>query len=204
MRTTIVDSELDTFDDKQAAFADMAQKNRRQLLWVAARITSSREEAEDIVQESLLRALRALPRFRGESQMTTWLHAIVRNMALEYLRRRKGRILLSLEPFHVGDVEMPAPELPDPGESPEDYCVRIDLENLLRAAIVDLTPLERVAIKRCIVEELPYRSGASELSISVGALKSTIFRGKRRLKATIGRRTHGERPPFADLPQCAY
>ena len=84
-------------DDKVAAFVVTAEHSREQLLWLAQRMTRDRSEAEDIVQEALLKAFRYLPRFRGESQMRTWLGVIVKNTGLEWLRERKGRVYLSLE-----------------------------------------------------------------------------------------------------------
>src|SRR5579863_7130839 len=118
----VLESAAGCSSDKLATFVEMAQKHRVRLLWVARRMTKSHEEAEDIVQDALLKAFRALPQFRGDSRMDTWLHAIVRNMALAHLRSRKGRIELPLEPFGIEGDDLPVHEVPDPGESPEEYC----------------------------------------------------------------------------------
>jgi hypothetical protein len=66
-------------DATLAAFVQMAKDRRQKLLWIAQRITRNRDEAEDIVQEALMRAFKNLPQFRGESQMATWLGVIVLN-----------------------------------------------------------------------------------------------------------------------------
>lgn len=204
MTMTVAESAAGCSADKLATFVEMAQKNRARLLWVAWRITNSREEAEDIVQEALLRAFSALPRFRGDSRMGTWLHAIVRNMALLYLRNRKGRIELPLEPFHMGDEDVPLHEFPDSGESPEEYCERRELENVLRSAMSELTSPGRVALQMCIVEELPYRLVASDLNVSIGTLKSRVFHGKRMLKRAVYRRTRLEDNTIATLPIASF
>jgi RNA polymerase sigma factor (sigma-70 family) len=88
--STNFESAMDNSQDQLATFLDIAQKHRARLLFLAWRITSRREEAEDIVQEALLKAFRALPRFRGDSRMDTWLHTIVRHAALESLGNRRA------------------------------------------------------------------------------------------------------------------
>ncbi len=174
--------------DRMATFVEVAQKNRVRLLWVAWRMTKSREEAEDVVQDALLRAYMALPRFRGDSRMDTWLHAIVRNVALVHLRSRKGRIELSLEPFGMEGEDISVFEHPDPGENPEEHCGRTEREKMLRSSMKDMTSAGRVALQMCVLEELPYREAASELNVSLGTLKSRVFHGKRMLKRAVCRR----------------
>jgi len=185
--------------DKVAAFAEAAQKHRAKLMLLAWRVTSRREEAEDIVQDALLKAFRALPRFRGDSRMDTWLYTIVRNAALEYLRHRKGRIELPLEPFRPEDDDIVAYEFPDPGKTPEEYCERTELRSLLHSAMRDLTSRSRLAIQMCIFQELPCRLVASGLDVSVATVKTRVFHGKRMLKRAVYRRTHPAKDSTGDL-----
>jgi len=186
--STNVESAIGDSSDKLATFLEIAQEHRARLMRVAWRMTSSSEEAEDIVQEALLRAFRSLPTFRGDSRMSTWLHRIVRNATLEYLRNRKGRVELPLEPFHMGNEDAFAHELPDLHENPEEYCERRELENVLRSAMNELTAPKRTAMQMCIAEELPYRLVANNLNVSIGTLKSRVFAGKRMLKSAVYRR----------------
>jgi len=72
-------------------FLRTTEERRTQLLQVARRITNGGEDAEDILQEAFPKAYKALPNFRGDSSMSTWLTAIVRNTAREYLRERRRR-----------------------------------------------------------------------------------------------------------------
>ncbi|MGO9776953.1 MAG: RNA polymerase sigma factor [Terracidiphilus sp.] len=77
MRVACIQSDPAVREGKFETFLQLAEQRRAQLLWYARRITNNREEAEDIVQEALLRAFKNLSRFRGESQMGTWLCVIV-------------------------------------------------------------------------------------------------------------------------------
>lgn len=191
MSTTITDFEPETCNsaDRLATFVEVAKKHRAKLLSLARRMTSRREEAEDIVQEALLKAFRALPRFRGDSRMDTWLHAIVRNAALDYLRDRKGEVELPLEPFQTAGEGISRFEFADPGRSPEECYERIELNRMLDSAMNDVTSLNRVAMQMCVFEELPHRSVANDLKVSVATLKSRVFHGKRMLKKAVSRRT---------------
>jgi RNA polymerase sigma-70 factor (ECF subfamily) len=66
-------------------FEQVAERRRGQFLWMAQRMTNNREEAEEIVQDALLKEFRSIPQFRCESKMDTWLCVIVRNTGLEWL-----------------------------------------------------------------------------------------------------------------------
>ena len=90
-----------------------SQERRAQLLWDVQRVTKSSEEAEDIVQEALLRAWRSLQQFRGDAQISTWLRAIVRNTAREWLRNRGSRVNVPIGVMHADEDEFPVLELMD-------------------------------------------------------------------------------------------
>jgi len=175
--------------ERLAAFIETARQHRSKLLLLARRMTSCHDEAEDIVQEALLKAFRALPRFRGDSRMDTWLHAIVRNVALDYLRDRKSGFELPLEPFQMDHNDTPVIEFTDPGRTPEESYQRNELERMFDSAMNDVTSLNRIAVRMCVLEGLPHRLVANDLNVSVAALKSRVFHGKRMLKRAVFRRT---------------
>lgn len=190
--STNIESAIGNPADKLATFIETAKKQRPKLLLLAWRITSRREDAEDIVQEALLRAFRALPRFRGDSRMGTWLHVIVHNAALEYLRSRRGTVELPLEPLHAENEDSFRPEFPDPAKTPEEFCERRELVEVLHSSLKEVTSLNRSAIQMCILQELPLSSVASDLNVSKGTLKSRVFHGKRMLKTAVRRRMRQE------------
>jgi len=170
-------------------FTEVAEQCRAQLLWQARRMTNSREEAEDIVQEALLKAFKNLPRFRGESQMGTWLTVIVLNTGREWLRRRKGRIDLSLEQARNRDDDTFILDLPDPGRNPEQWCERGEMDNILLSEIDKLNSVCKGAIQLCAIEQLSHQEIADMLGINVFTIKSRVFHGKRMLRRAIRERT---------------
>jgi RNA polymerase sigma-70 factor (ECF subfamily) len=172
-------------DGNLAKFTQVAEKHRAQLLWLAQRITPQREEAEDIVQEALLKAFRSLAQFRGDSQMSTWLRAIVQNTARDWLRNQKGRVQLPLEQTRTEDGTTVALDFPHPGESPEERCEREEIERILRREIKKLNSVSQRALQMCVLEELSHRAAAHALNISVITVKSRVFSGKQRLKRAV-------------------
>lgn len=168
-----------------AQFVDAAERYRPKLIWLAATVTSRREDAEDIVQQALMNAYRKLSGFRGDSHMRTWLTAIVQNTAREYLRKQRGRTFIPLEcsPHPDGDSE--DLDLPDKSMNPEEYYECCERESLVTNAIGGMGPRSREVLEMCVVEELPYLQVATVLGISLSTVKSRMFRCRRDLKMAV-------------------
>lgn len=181
--------------DRAARDADLlaiaSEERRAQLLWDVQRVTKSSEDAEDIVQEALLRAWRSLQQFRGDAQLSTWLRAIVRNTAREWLRNRGSRITVPIGGQRPEEDEFPMLELMDTRPDPEETCARHEMERLLRAEIQGLTMISRRAIELCALEEASLREAASALNVNVVTVKSRLFRGRQLLQRGLCERTGG-------------
>ncbi len=189
MNTSMVSTELESAPAVSEAqidtFVEAAEQQRAQLLWLVRRITPHREEAEDIVQEALLKAFRNLAQFRGDAQMSTWLRAIVQNTARDWLRNRKGRMYLPLEQTHPADGNTIVFDPPHPAESPEERCAREEMEWLLRSEIGKLNPASRRALQLCVLDELSHRAAANSLNVSLITIKSRVYSGKQKLKRAL-------------------
>lgn len=168
-----------------------SQQRRSQLLWDAQRLTNSPEEAEEVVQESLLKAWRNLQQFRGDAQIGTWLRAIVRNTAREWLRNRGHRVQVQLDVLREYEDDDPIADLADTRPNPEELCQRREMEEILHSEIQTLNLLSRQAIELCALEEQPLQDAARALDIGMVAIKSRLFRGRRALERGICQRTGG-------------
>ena len=169
-------------------FLETAERRRPQLLRMARRLTNSNEDAEDIVQEALMKAYKALTKFRGESQMSSWLGAIVQNTAHEHLRSRRNRVFVSIEYLSKQDNEVMEIDLPDPGKNPEQEWQSREMEGILRDEVSKLGMVCRRAIELCMLDECPQGEVAQSMNLSVATMKSRVFRGKRILARTLSRR----------------
>jgi len=169
----------------------ISEERRAQLLWDAQCVTRSSEDAEDIVQEALLRAWRSLQQFRGDAQISTWLRAIVRNTAREWLRNRGNRVNVPIGTVRADEDEFPLLELTDTRPGPEEVCARREMERLLHAEIKTLTLVSRQAIELCALEEQSLRDAAQAMNVNVVTIKSRLFRGRQLLQRGLCERTGG-------------
>ena len=183
-----INSEAPAREGRLPEFLETAERRRPQLLRMARRMTQSNEDAEDILQEAFMKAFKALARFRGESQMSSWLGAIVQNTAHEHLRSRRGRVFVSIEYMSKDDNEVVEINLPDPGKNPEEVWESREMENILRDEVSHLSHVCRRAIELCVLEELPQLEVANSINLSVATMKSRVFRGKRILARSLARR----------------
>jgi RNA polymerase sigma-70 factor, ECF subfamily len=183
-------------------FLETAERRRPQLLRMARRLTNSNEDAEDIVQEAFMKAYKALAKFRGESQMSSWLGAIVQNTAHEHLRSRRNRVFVSIEYLNKQDNEVMEIDLPDPGRNPEETWQSKEMESILREEVSKLGIVCRRAIEICVLDESPQLAAAQALNLSVATMKSRVFRGKRILGRTVLRRLTGRHRATSMPPDC--
>lgn len=183
-----VNSDAPLGEGRLQEFLETAERRRPQLLRMARRMTQCNEDAEDILQEAFMKAFKALARFRGESQMSSWLGAIVQNTAHEHLRSRRGRVFVSIEYLSKDDNEVVEIGLPDPGKNPEEAWESMEMENILRDEVSKLTFVCRRALELCALDERPQLEVAESLNLSVATMKSRVFRGKRILSRSLARR----------------
>ena len=172
-------------DQRVATFVETAEKYRARLLSAARRIAPTAEDAEDMVQDAMLKAFRKLSQFRNESRMETWLYRITQNSAHEFMRRQKHRNDVSLDqPWNEEDTR-PALDIPDPGLDPEEHHRLGEMQAMLHQGLGRMGPKCKQAIVLCILEETPQQVVAKQLRVRPATIKARIFHGKQTLKRSI-------------------
>lgn len=165
---------------ERAAFDQLVERYQRRLLRLVLRLLRDQAEAEDVVQETFLKAYRALPRFRGESAFYTWLYRIAINGARNAILRRRLR--------GAGAVASPPQDI----ATPESMLLSKQVMATIDAAMEAL-PLElRTAIVLREIEGLSYEEIAQIMECPLGTVRSRIFRARE----AIARRLR----PLLDLP----
>jgi RNA polymerase sigma-70 factor (ECF subfamily) len=134
---------------------------QQQVYALCYRILESADDAEDAMQATFVRAFRALPGFRGQSSLQTWLYRITVNEALQVMRRRTARASAILE-----DARVP------------DGSAQVDERMAVRAAMAAMKPDLRVVIALRFWEELSYEEVAGVLGISLPAARMRIKRAR--------------------------
>jgi RNA polymerase sigma-70 factor (ECF subfamily) len=163
------------------AYAELCRRHSRQVFLTVRRITKTREDAEDAVQESLLKALIHLEGFDGRSSFSTWLTRIAINSALMIMRKRRSRPELSIDwEEETGSVRYL--RIADSRLSSEDQLHIDERDKLIRSAIGKLPPKLRIPVQLQLSEEVPVRELAALLGISVAATKSRLLRARIHLR----------------------
>jgi len=160
------------------AFAELVRRHRDRLWAVALRTTGDPEEAADAVQDALISAYRRADSFRGDAAVTTWLHRIVVNAALDRMRRRAVRPWTALP-----EEESSAPALIDESRlaDPRAAAESAETTREVRAALDTLPPDQRAAIVLVDLEGWSVEDAAQALECPVGTVKSRCFRGRAKL-----------------------
>jgi RNA polymerase sigma-70 factor (ECF subfamily) len=156
------------------AFWSLVEPHDRGLRALAYRLLGDRDLMDDALQEAYLKAFRALPSFRGDARMASWLYRIVYNTCLDQLRRARLRQHASLEA---------TAERCDPGPDPADVAVR---RRDLAAALALLPPDMRAAVLLVDAEGMDYREAAEILGISRGTVASRLNRARAHLRRVLG------------------
>ena len=166
------------------AFETLMTQHEGRMYAVALRMCSNREDAQDCVQEAMIRAYRSMDSFKGQASFSTWIYRVTMNACLDELRRRKARYASSLDNMIEGGWS-PA----DDRETPEQQAVSSEKKRALEKAIKELPDDMRAAIVLRDVQGFSYDQIASILKANVGTIKSRISRGREKLRETIRQET---------------
>ncbi len=169
------------------AFAELVSRHERSIFRLARHITQNEEDAEDVLQETFLKAYEHLDEFRGDSKFYTWLVRIAVNQALMKLRKRKSDRSVSLdETFDTGEETM-VREIAVWAGDPEQLYSQEELRSILASAIDSLPPVFRTVFALRDIEELSTEETAQILNLSVPAVKSRLLRARLRLREKLTR-----------------
>jgi RNA polymerase sigma-70 factor, ECF subfamily len=165
------------------AFGELCERHSKKILPRIYRITRNWEDAEDALQESLLRAFVHLKAFEGRSSFSSWFTTIAVNSALLLLRKkRRLEIPIDCGPGDSETVQCWEPR--DDSENPEGRYARCEREELVRSAIRRLPSCFRRVAELQHTHEYSTQQIARELGISVSAAKSRLYRARMRMQAS--------------------
>jgi len=181
-----------------AAFTELVNRYESKIYRLARHITQNEEDAEDVLQETFLKAFAGLRGFQGNSRFYTWLVRIAVNESLMKLRRRKAGKIISLdEPVETEEETLPR-EIAAWDENPEQRYGRAEMNSLLTQAVNSLPPGFRTVFMLRDIEELSTEETAQALGLSVPAVKSRLLRARLQLREKLNRkfRKHGDDTPI--------
>jgi RNA polymerase sigma-70 factor (ECF subfamily) len=172
----------------QAQFADLAMEYMGSLYSAALRMTRSPSDAEDLVQETYLKAYRAFGSFKEGTNLKAWLYRILTNTFINSYRARKRRP----EQTDIDDVEdlylyrrLGGLEAVSAGRSAEEEVLEHFTEGEVKAAVEALPEQFRMAVLLVDVEGFSYKEIAEILDIPIGTVMSRLHRGRKALQKTL-------------------
>ena len=169
------------------AYGQLVRRYQGKIFRLAQHITQNREDAEDVLQETFLKAYEHLDQFQGNSKFYTWIVRIAVNQALMKLRRRKNDKSVSLDDAIDTGEDTIVREIAAWDENPEERLSREEIGGILDSAVESLdAPYRSVFVLRDI-EELSTEETAEALGLSVPAVKSRLLRARLQLREKLTR-----------------
>ena len=164
------------------AFRALVESHSRSVFRLAFRITGNEQDAEDVVQESFLRAYRQLGRFESRANFGTWLYRIAANCSVDFMRARQSRRPPGrVEP--IDDVD--AVPVPADGPNPERLAQSAEIGARVAAAMDELSPIERAAFTLRHHEGRSIDEISRTLGLGTSAAKHSVFRAVRKLRTAL-------------------
>jgi RNA polymerase sigma-70 factor (ECF subfamily) len=166
-----------------AAFGVLVERHSRALFRLAFRMTGNEQDAEDVVQESFLRAYRQLSRFDERASFGTWLYRIVTNCSLDLVRsrRRRSEQIAPAEP----EGEDPVLSLPSGDPTPERFALSSEVRGRVAEAMTELSAVERTAFVLRHYEGMGIEEMSRVLGCHPGAAKHSVFRAVQKLRRAL-------------------
>lgn len=175
----------------QAAFNEMVTRYWDRIFARSFQLLKNREDAEEVTQDTFIRAQRGLDSFRGEASFSTWLYQIATNLSHNrywYWWRRKRSSSISLDMTLGEDCTTTLEEvLPCEGESPGEATLTREFVDEVSRCMQTLNERHREILELRIVHNFSYEEIAEALGISVGTVKSRIARARDSLREKLGR-----------------
>ena len=169
----------------RAAFAALVEKYSERIYRLALKILGDAQDAEDVLQETFIKALRALPAFEGRSSLSTWLHRIAVNEALMLVRRRKPEAISIDQEDEDGEDAAPPVEIVDWCCLPESELLSGESRRALDEAVQKLSPALRVVFVLRDLQGLSVRETADALNLSEVAVKTRLLRARLKLREEL-------------------
>lgn len=173
-------------EEDESAFEQLVDKYKKKVYYIAYQMTGNHTDADDVAQETFLRAYRGIRDFKGDSNFYTWLYRILINCCMDCLRKRRKR---------AGDLELneaidlseraQAAVLPMSGESALLSAERNELKNAIREALSALSPKHRMAVVLHDMDGMPHDAIAQIMGCSVGTVRSRLHYARLKMQQKL-------------------
>lgn len=169
----------------EEALNDLFSRYYRFLHFLACRVLGGREDAQDVVQNCLLRAVRNLQQFNNDGAFRSWLARILVNEAIDLLRKRRRRPQFSVRRASSDGERDVLDRLPDPGPNPEQALARKESISALTKEVARLSAPLRSVVILCDIREYSTEEAGAILCMTKDRVRSRLFRARKQLEAAM-------------------
>lgn len=170
-------------------YAQLVDRHKDRAMTLALRLTGSREEAEELLQDAFLRAFKNLDRFRGDAKFATWFYRILYNLCLTKISRRKGKPeVVTME----NDRRLDSLFVDEDELTIHQKLEREEFQEMISREIDALPEKYKSAVVFFYVQEMSYEEICAVQSLPLGTVKTNLFRGRNLLRERVMKKLKGE------------
>ena len=169
----------------QTALARLLAPYRQPLYALCRGMLGTVDDAEEAVQETFLRALRALPRFRGDASVRTWLFRIATNNTIDFIRKKKLNTLSIENTFTDDDGQSVSIDVEDVNLDPQEETIKAQKAELIQVFVDKLPAKYQKLVRLRYFHELSYEEIAVELDAPLGTVKAQLHRARQLLQEAL-------------------
>src|SRR5580658_2844230 len=167
------------------SYDELVRRYQERIYATVYHMTSNHEDANDLVQETFIKAYRALKTFKGDSSFYTWVYRIAVNKTINFLKQRKNRVQMSLN-----DVDFNAENDPDlvalvSEKTPRRDLNLSELQEKLNAALLKLSEHHRMVVTLHDIQDLSHEEIGKIMDCNVGTVRSRLFYARQQLQAHL-------------------
>jgi RNA polymerase sigma factor (sigma-70 family) len=172
---------LNAIDGNQKAYDELMFRHRDLVYSMVYKMVNNRNDAEDLTLEAFGKAFFRLESYIPRYSFSTWLSKIAVNNCIDYIRKRRPRVLSLDQPIQLGSEQNVAQTIASSALSPEEYIIHIQRGEQVRDLLQRLNFKYRQMIELRFYEEMSYEEISQELNIPLGTVKAQLFRAKEML-----------------------
>jgi RNA polymerase sigma-70 factor (ECF subfamily) len=172
-------------EEDLSAYDELVRRFQERIYATVYHMTSNHEDANDLVQETFIKAYRALKSFKGDSSFYTWIYRIAVNKTLNFLKQRKNRVQLSLNDLDFNIENDPDLVALISEKTPRRNLGLIELQEKLNGAMQKLSEHHRMVVILHDVQDLSHEEIGKIMDCNVGTVRSRLFYARQQLQAYL-------------------
>jgi RNA polymerase sigma factor (sigma-70 family) len=168
-----------------AAYDELVQRYQERIYATVYHMTSNHEDANDLAQDSFIKAYQALKSFKGGSSFYTWLYRIAVNKTINFLKQRKNRVHMSLNDLDFNTENNPDLVALISDQTPRRAAGLNELQEKLNAALLKLSEPHRLVVVLHDVQGLSHEEVAKVMDCNIGTVRSRLFYARQQLQSWL-------------------